>query len=52
MQRLTNQLVKIGRLRAIRVSEKEQLFYRNLNEPEDLNDRPRRRRDPRSLIAL
>jgi molybdopterin-guanine dinucleotide biosynthesis protein A len=46
MQTLTNQLVKIGRLRVIRVSEEEQLFYRNLNEPDDLDDLPG------SLIAL
>jgi len=39
MQTLTDQLVKMGRLRVIRVSEEEQLFYRNLNEPDDLNDR-------------
>jgi len=52
MQTLTNQLVEMGRLRAIQVSEEEQLFYRNLNEPDDLNDRPGRRRDPGSLIAL
>ena len=46
MQMLTNQLVKMGRLCAIRVSEEEQRFYRNLNEPDDLDDRPG------SLIAL
>ena len=38
MQVLTNQLVKAGRLRVIQVSEKEQRFYRNLNEPGDLTD--------------
>jgi molybdopterin-guanine dinucleotide biosynthesis protein A len=38
MQTLTNQLVKISRLRVIRVSEEEQQFYRNLNEPDDLGD--------------
>ena len=52
MQTLTAQLVEMGRLRATPVSEEEQLFYRNLNEPDDLNDRPGRRRDPGSLIAL
>jgi molybdenum cofactor guanylyltransferase len=46
MQTLTNQLVKMNRLRAIRVSEEEQRFYRNLNEPDDLDDLPG------SLIAL
>jgi molybdenum cofactor guanylyltransferase len=46
MQTLTNQLVKIGRLRVIRVSEEEQRLYRNLNEPDDLDDLPG------SLIAL
>ena len=46
MQTLTNQLVKMGRLRVIRVSEEDQRFYRNLNEPDDLDDRPG------SLIAL
>ena len=46
MQTLTNQLVKTGRLRVIRVSEEEQPFYRNLNEPDDLDDRAG------SLIAL
>jgi hypothetical protein len=35
-----------GWLRVIRVSEEEQRFYRNLNEPDDLNDRLGR------LIAL
>jgi molybdopterin-guanine dinucleotide biosynthesis protein A len=39
MQTLTNQLVKMGRLRVIRVSEEEQPFYRNLNAPDDLDDR-------------
>jgi molybdopterin-guanine dinucleotide biosynthesis protein A len=39
MQTLTNQLVKMGQLRVIAVSEEEQLFYRNLNEPDDLDDR-------------
>jgi len=37
MQTLTNQLVKIGMLRVVRVPEKEQGFYRNLNEPGDLD---------------
>jgi molybdenum cofactor guanylyltransferase len=46
IQTLTNQLVKMGRLRVIPVSEEEQLFYRNLNEPDDLDGRPG------SLIAL
>jgi molybdopterin-guanine dinucleotide biosynthesis protein A len=46
MQTLANQLVKMGTLRAIRVSQEEQCFYRNLNEPDDLDDRPD------SLIAL
>jgi molybdenum cofactor guanylyltransferase len=36
MQTLTKQLVKIGRLHVIKVSQKEQQFYRNLNEPDDL----------------
>ena len=39
MQTLTDQLVKLGRLRLIRVSEAEELFYRNLNRPDDLDDR-------------
>ena len=38
MQTLTNQLVKIGVLRIVRVPEKEQRFYRNLNAPGDLDD--------------
>ena len=46
MQTLTNQLVKMGMLSVIRVSEEEQLFYRNLNEPDDLDDQLG------SLIAL
>jgi molybdopterin-guanine dinucleotide biosynthesis protein A len=46
MQTLTNQLVKMGRLRVIRPSEQDQLFYRNLNEPDDLDD------PVGSLIAL
>ncbi len=37
MQTLTNQLVKIGMLRIVRVPENEQRFYRNLNEPGDLD---------------
>ena len=37
MQTLTNQLVKIGMLRVVRVPKKEQKFYRNLNEPGDLD---------------
>jgi molybdopterin-guanine dinucleotide biosynthesis protein A len=40
MQTLTDQLVKRGMLRVIRVTEEEQRFYRNLNEPDDLDDRP------------
>jgi molybdopterin-guanine dinucleotide biosynthesis protein A len=39
MQTLSNQLVEMDRLRVLRVSEEEQLFYRNLNEPDDLDDR-------------
>jgi molybdenum cofactor guanylyltransferase len=39
MQTLTNQLVKMGALRAIRMSQQEQRFYRNLNEPDDWDDR-------------
>ena len=39
MQILTNQLIRRGMLRVIPVSKEEQLFYRNLNEPDDLNDR-------------
>jgi molybdopterin-guanine dinucleotide biosynthesis protein A len=38
MQTLTDQLVKSGRLRVIRMSKEEQPFYRNLNEPDDLNN--------------
>ena len=38
MQTLTNQLVKIGMLRVVRVTEKEQGYYRNLNEPGDFDD--------------
>ena len=45
MQTLTNQLVKMGRLRVVRVPEEDQLFYRNLNEPDDFDG-------PGSLIAL
>jgi molybdopterin-guanine dinucleotide biosynthesis protein A len=40
MQTLTNQLVKMGALRTIRMSQQEQRFYRNLNEPDDLDYRP------------
>ncbi len=39
MRTLTNQLVKMGRLRVIQVSEEDERFYRNLNEPDDLDDR-------------
>jgi molybdopterin-guanine dinucleotide biosynthesis protein A len=39
MQTLTDQLVKMGRLCVIPVSEEEQRFYGNLNEPDDLDDR-------------
>ena len=39
MQPLTNQLVEMGGLRVIRVSEEERLFYQNLNVPDDLDDR-------------
>jgi molybdopterin-guanine dinucleotide biosynthesis protein A len=46
MQTLTNPLVKMGMLRVIRVTEEEQRLYRNLNEPDDLDDRLG------SLIAL
>ncbi len=37
MQTLTNRLVKMDRLRVVRVPEREQKFYRNLNEPCDLD---------------
>ena len=37
LQTLANQLVEMGRLRVIQVCEKEQPFYRNLNEPDDLD---------------
>ena len=37
MQTLTNQLAKIGMLGVVRVPEKEQTFYRNLNKPDDLD---------------
>jgi molybdenum cofactor guanylyltransferase len=47
LQTLTNQLVKTGRLRVIRVSEAAELFYRNLNRLDDLDDRA-----PESRIAL
>jgi molybdopterin-guanine dinucleotide biosynthesis protein A len=40
LQTLTNQLVKIGKLHVIRVSEEEQRFYWNLNEHNDLDQRP------------
>jgi molybdopterin-guanine dinucleotide biosynthesis protein A len=40
MQTLINQLVKMGILRVIRVTEEQQRFYRNLNKPDDLDDRP------------
>jgi molybdopterin-guanine dinucleotide biosynthesis protein A len=40
MQTLTNQLVKMGKLHVVRVSQEEQRFYRNLNDPEDLDDLP------------
>jgi molybdopterin-guanine dinucleotide biosynthesis protein A len=46
MHTLTDHLVKMGGLRVIQVSDEEQRFYRNLNEPDDLDDRPG------SLIAL
>jgi molybdenum cofactor guanylyltransferase len=36
LQTLTNQLLKRGKLQVIRVSEKEQRCYRNLNEPGDM----------------
>ena len=38
MQTLTNRLVEMGRLRVVRVSQREQQFYRNLNDPSDLED--------------
>jgi molybdenum cofactor guanylyltransferase len=38
LQTLTNQLVQTGRLRVIRVSEKEQQYYQNLNKPGDMDD--------------
>src|SRR4030095_4420578 len=38
MQMLTNQFVKMDRLRVIRVSKEQQPFYRNLNETADLDD--------------
>ncbi len=38
LQTLTNQLVQMGKLRAVRVAEKEQRCYRNLNEPGDMDD--------------
>ena len=38
MQTLTNQLVKAGKLRVIKVSDQERSFYRNLNEPADMED--------------
>lgn len=36
LQTLTNRLLKRGKLQVIRVSEKEQRCYRNLNEPGDM----------------
>ena len=38
LQTLTNQLVQTGRLRVIRVSDKEQQYYQNLNEPGDMDE--------------
>jgi molybdopterin-guanine dinucleotide biosynthesis protein A len=38
MQTLTNQLVRMSRLRLIQVREKKQRFYRNLNAPGDSPD--------------
>jgi molybdopterin-guanine dinucleotide biosynthesis protein A len=40
LQALTNQLVKTGKLRAVRVPEEEQRCYWNFNEPADMYDRP------------
>jgi molybdopterin-guanine dinucleotide biosynthesis protein A len=40
LQTLTNQLVKTGKLQAIRVPEKEQRYYRNFNEVGDMDDQP------------
>jgi molybdopterin-guanine dinucleotide biosynthesis protein A len=37
MQTLTNQLVKIGKLRAVQISKKDESFYRNLNERADFD---------------
>src|ERR687892_190853 len=40
LQALTNQLVKTGKLRAVRVPEEEQRCYWNFNEPADMYDQP------------
>jgi molybdenum cofactor guanylyltransferase len=40
LQAVTNQLVKTGKLRAVRVPEEKQRCYWNFNEPADRNDRP------------
>jgi molybdopterin-guanine dinucleotide biosynthesis protein A len=40
LQALTNRLVKTGKLQTIRVSEKEQRYYWNFNEPVDMDDQP------------
>ena len=36
MQTLTNRLMKAGKLRVVQVSDQERSFYRNLNEPADV----------------
>ncbi len=37
LQKLTNKLVKAGKLRVLRVTKKEEKLFRNLNEPVDLD---------------
>jgi molybdenum cofactor guanylyltransferase len=40
LQALTNQLVKAGKLRVVRVSKEDESFYRNLNEPANFDADP------------
>ena len=37
LQTLTNKLVKAGKLRALNVVKEEEMLFRNLNEPADLD---------------
>jgi molybdopterin-guanine dinucleotide biosynthesis protein A len=40
MQALTSQLAQMRRLRVIQVPENERGYYRNLNEPDDMDEQP------------